>query len=51
MIRRSAVGETFAHLLSLEAAGRVRRADSEVDAWELTEQARREWRRGIASVR
>lgn len=32
-IRRSAVGETLAHLLSLRDAGRVRRDDAPVDRW------------------
>jgi glyoxylase-like metal-dependent hydrolase (beta-lactamase superfamily II) len=34
-IRRSAIGETLAHLISLEAAGRVRRGEGQLDAWHL----------------
>jgi glyoxylase-like metal-dependent hydrolase (beta-lactamase superfamily II) len=35
-IRRSAIGETLAHLISLEAAGRIERAPGAVDSWTLT---------------
>jgi hypothetical protein len=35
-IRRSALGETLAHLARLVALGRVVRADGEVDSWSLT---------------
>ncbi|HTF06845.1 MAG TPA: MBL fold metallo-hydrolase [Asanoa sp.] len=35
MIRRSAVGETYAHLAHLARLGRVARLDGEVDRWRL----------------
>jgi glyoxylase-like metal-dependent hydrolase (beta-lactamase superfamily II) len=35
-IRRLAVGETLAHLISLQAAGKVSRDAGEVDSWSLT---------------
>jgi glyoxylase-like metal-dependent hydrolase (beta-lactamase superfamily II) len=35
-IRRSALGETLAHLSRLEEVGAVKRADDPVDAWTLT---------------
>lgn len=35
-IRRSALGETMAHLVRLEETGAVKRADDPVDAWTLT---------------
>ncbi|MEV0714578.1 MBL fold metallo-hydrolase [Asanoa sp. NPDC050611] len=35
MIRRSAVGETYAHLAHLARRGELVRADSDVDAWRL----------------
>jgi glyoxylase-like metal-dependent hydrolase (beta-lactamase superfamily II) len=34
-IRRSAIGETLAHLISLDTAGRVQRTEGEPDSWQL----------------